>query len=138
VLSGYTPPVNAADIQEFDVTVSDGNGLRIVADKGNGNDVFQSGIEIIAQEAATAHSANRASARALASALTIKRTAAIAVRLDQAYTLELIAPSGAVLARYAGSAPREFAVSPDLAPGVAIVHLRSKGLLHAQSVRLGR
>ncbi len=139
VLSGYTPPVNTADIQEFDVTVSDGNGLQIVAEKGNGNDVFQSGIEIIAKGTATAHSAYRASAstHALASAMTIKRNAAIAIRLDQAYTLELIAASGAVLARYTGSAPREFAVSPDLAPGVTIVRLQSKGLVHTGRLRPG-
>lgn len=33
-------------VKSFDVTVSDGNGMQILAEKDDGNDVFESGIEI--------------------------------------------------------------------------------------------
>ena len=35
--------------REFDVTVSDGNGMQIVALKASGNDVFEAAIEIVAR-----------------------------------------------------------------------------------------
>lgn len=52
VLSGFNVTdaaggTNKAVIREFSVSVSDGNGLQIVCDRGNGNDVFEAGIEII-------------------------------------------------------------------------------------------
>ena len=37
--------------REFEVTVSDGNGMQIEAFKGSGNDVFESAIEIISLQA---------------------------------------------------------------------------------------
>ncbi|MBD3239379.1 MAG: hypothetical protein GF331_02250, partial [Chitinivibrionales bacterium] len=36
-----------AIVKDFEVTVSDGNGLQIIAAKDNGNDVFEAAIEII-------------------------------------------------------------------------------------------
>jgi hypothetical protein len=36
-------------VREFEVTVSDGNGLQIVCGKDQGNDVFEAGIEIISK-----------------------------------------------------------------------------------------
>ncbi|MBD3238959.1 MAG: hypothetical protein GF331_00130 [Chitinivibrionales bacterium] len=52
VLSGYDIVASAggqniAVIEEFTVTVSDGNGMTIDFDKGNGDDAFVSGIEVI-------------------------------------------------------------------------------------------
>lgn len=47
VLEGFGPPAGAATVREFRVTVSGGDGLRIAAEKGGGNDVFEGGIEII-------------------------------------------------------------------------------------------
>ncbi len=55
VLSNFsiikTAGAGKALVREFDVIVSDGNGMQIVAKKGSGDDVFQSGIEIIAASA---------------------------------------------------------------------------------------
>jgi hypothetical protein len=57
-LTGFNPAeeaggTNTGIVKEFDVTVSDGNGLRIEADKGDGDDVFVCGIEIAASAGGT-------------------------------------------------------------------------------------
>ncbi len=38
--------INKAIVKEFTVTVADGNGMQIVCDSDQGNDVFEAGIEI--------------------------------------------------------------------------------------------
>lgn len=59
VLADFSPAQAAggtykAIVKEFDVTVSDGNGLQIAATKGSGTDVFEAGIEVLsAGEAAS-------------------------------------------------------------------------------------
>ncbi len=49
VLSGFDLGSSTdAQIKEFTVDVSDGNGMQIAARAGSGNDVFEAGIEVIA------------------------------------------------------------------------------------------
>jgi len=49
VLDDYSiAPVGKAVVLDFPVTVSDSNGLQIVADIASGNDAFECGLEIIA------------------------------------------------------------------------------------------
>ena len=48
--------VNRALVREFAVTVSDGNGMQIVATRDNGNDVFEAGIEILGGTSSTSPS----------------------------------------------------------------------------------
>ncbi|GAG20943.1 unnamed protein product, partial [marine sediment metagenome] len=38
---------NRALVKDFSVPVTDGNGIQILCDKGDGNDVFEAGIEVI-------------------------------------------------------------------------------------------
>lgn len=51
VLTGFSivkeTGVEKALVKEFDVTVSDGNGLQIACDPGTGNDVFEAAIEVL-------------------------------------------------------------------------------------------
>ncbi len=42
-------------VTEFTVTVSDGNGMQIAAEKDQGNDVFEAGIEIQAKDTSSSH-----------------------------------------------------------------------------------
>jgi len=51
VLDGFSTRPRELAIREFAVTVSDGNGLQIVAEQDDGNDVFECGIEIFSAEA---------------------------------------------------------------------------------------
>jgi len=47
VLDDFSPTPFVATVREFTVTVSDSNGLQIVAEQGQGNDVFECGVEVL-------------------------------------------------------------------------------------------
>jgi len=54
VLSGFAMPAHKASVKTFDVSVSDGNGMQIIARKDGGTDAFECGIEIIPRDGAAA------------------------------------------------------------------------------------
>jgi hypothetical protein len=52
VLSDYCMPFKKATVRSFDVEVTDGNGMQILARKDHGSDAFECGIEIIPRDGA--------------------------------------------------------------------------------------
>jgi hypothetical protein len=85
--------------KEFQVTVSDGNGLQIEATKGSGNDVFEAGVEVIAQ-GTIGTAFDRVPATARHAAVSIQRSGAtIAVRTPaHNATVQLVSLDGTIVA----------------------------------------
>jgi hypothetical protein len=136
VLEGFDPPDNVITVKEYTVTVSDGDGLQIEAKKTTGNDIFEAGIEVIAEKSGTSTTERRARIPRNRSPYSIERATdgrvQIAVQYTRPYTIALIDVSGAVVGTIAGNQPGSHRLPGRGAAGVYIVRLRCNSEIQTQ------
>ena len=146
VLDAFDPATEAGGtsklcVKEFDVEVSDGNGLQIEAKLGGGDDVFEAALRITAVGSSTRGDFGYTAAHAeKASPFSVVRAGPgglrISVNLDHAYTLELLDPGGRLIREFEGAAAREF--SFDVRGGIrtCLVRLRTADGEYARTIVL--
>ena len=117
--------VNIGLIIEFNITVSDGNGLQIVASKDGGDDVFESAIEIMG-EASTGMKDDRRGSLFSPGTPTIRRTFeekySINVPGEGKHRVSIVDLSGRRLENFVSAKPSSHIWTPK-ASGVYIVRI---------------
>lgn len=117
-------------VREFDVRVTDGNGLQISADQGQGNDVFEAGIEILEQpscETATAGGLPtfRAGGSPVLLGLYHGRSIAVQVRQEGRWRLTIMDAAGRTAWRTDGVNAQTVFLSGIAPSGLFVAELRA-------------
>lgn len=146
VLEAFDPITEAGSadklcVKEFDVEVSDGNGLQIEAKIGGGVDVFEAALQITALSSSTGGGIAQAAMHSDGPLpFSVIRTGpdglGISVDLDQAYTLEVLDPGGRLIRRFEGTAAGEFSLSVQGGIRTCLLRLRTADSEYARTLVL--
>lgn len=143
VLSDYDIVAKAggqyiAVIEEFTVSVTDGDGMTVAIDKGSGNDGFVSGIEVNGGEQMPVRSAPAPSYAAGARKVQVHTgngvPLQVGVQLDEHHRLSMVNAQGATVATRTGHHAATYRFSDITAPGLYLLRVISRSCRYARVV----
>ena len=122
---------NRVVVEEFDVTVSDGNGLQIVCGQGSGNDVFEAAIEVLSAASAVTTAGRRGASRRSCHGISLTADGRLVIHeTETVRRLVLVDLSGAVVA---ATEPRGRRIVP--LPGACVSGMYAARLVTDQGTR---
>jgi hypothetical protein len=115
--------------KQFNVTVSDGNGMQIAATKGFGDNVFEAGIEIISGNAIKTAFQRPIEKAVAAKTMRITRLHrncfSIHIDREALHSLDIVRPDGTVVCSFAASSKAAYIWHARVAAGVYMIILRN-------------